>query len=71
MSAWSSIIKFILLLGSAWSIFWAERKGRDAEKLDNAEEVLDEVTKANKIADRIKSDPAYRKRVQDRFKREP
>lgn len=49
------------------------KRDKDAGKIeaerDAAEEQLDDIHKANKIRDRLDSDPEYAKRVRDRFTR--
>ena len=43
--------------------------GRLEEREKNANEAMDDISKANAVRDHYNRDPAYRERVQERFKR--
>lgn len=49
--------------------FFARMSGADRERADTQGEKLDAAQEAKAARDRLRSDPAYRERVRDRFTR--
>lgn len=62
------LLIMIGVLGGAWYFFsQGEEKGSANAKLDQANEALDDISKANAVVDHWNSDPAFRDRVSSRY----
>lgn len=66
------IITLLLLVltivgGAIYSFMQGEKKGTESEKLDQANEALDDIKKANDVVDHWNSDPAFRDRVRNKY----
>jgi hypothetical protein len=66
------IIALVVLIltivgGAIYSFNIGEKKGTESEKLDQANEALDDIKKANDVVDHWNSDPAFRDRVRHKY----
>jgi hypothetical protein len=71
MTTFAVILGFaVAFLGLvAWVLRRQYSQGKDAQRADNQEEVLDDLEKAKRARDNLRADIAARKRLREKFKK--